>query len=310
MPTTLTRHRYALALTGAAAAWGVATVIAKRALTEIPPLTLLPIQLGISVVLLATVLVVQRQSPRWPAELRRLGLLGVLNPGISYALGLIGLTYIAASLSVLLWATEPIMILVLAWWILGDRITKPVVIGASLALAGVLLVVFEPGSQGQPVGVVLTLLGVAACAIYTVVTKKWMVAESTLQVVALQQASALVFAVLLLAVSAVTGYHASSPTISAEAWLSALASGALYYAAAFWLYLTGLRSINAATAGLYINLIPVFGIAASYALLGERLSARQWLGAMLIVTTMFVVIRNQAVASSQAASGGNDALRT
>jgi hypothetical protein len=31
---------------------------------------------------------------------------------------------------------------------------------------------------------------------------------------------------------------------------------------------------------------------------------------MLIVTTMFVVIRNQAVASSQAASGGNDALRT
>ncbi|MDF2730465.1 MAG: hypothetical protein K0T01_2252, partial [Acidimicrobiia bacterium] len=44
------------------------------------------------------------------------------------------------------------------------------------------------------------------------------------------------------------------------------------------------------------NLIPVFGIAASYALLGERLSARQWLGAVLIVTTMFVVGRNQYVA--------------
>ena len=103
---------------------------------------------------------------------------------------------------------------------------------------------FEPGSQGQPVGVALTLLGVAACAIYTVVTKKWMVTESTLQVVALQQASALVFAVLLLAVSALVGYWGSSLTISVEAWLSALISGALYYAAAFWLYLTGLRRIE------------------------------------------------------------------
>jgi probable blue pigment (indigoidine) exporter len=137
--------------------------------------------------------------------------------------------------------------------------------------------------------VALTLLGVAACAIYTVITKKWMVAESTLQVVALQQASALVFAVLLLGVSALAGYGAASVTISAEAWLSALVSGALYYAAAFWLYLTGLRRTNAATAGLYINLIPVFGIAASYTLLGERLSSRQWIGAILIVTTMFVV---------------------
>ncbi|MET0696238.1 MAG: DMT family transporter [Acidimicrobiia bacterium] len=300
MLPTLTRHRYALALTGAAAAWGVATVIAKRALTEIPPLTLLPIQLGISVALLATVLVLQRQGLTFPAELRRLGLLGVLNPGISYALGLIGLTYIAASLSVLLWATEPIMILLLAWFILGDRITKGVVIGASLALTGVLLVVFEPGGQGQPVGVALTLLGVAACAVYTVITKKWMISESTLQVVALQQVSALTFAFLLLGVSAAAGYQATSLSFSAEAWLSALASGALYYAAAFWLYLTGLRRINAATAGLYINLIPVFGIAASYVLLGERLSARQWLGAILIVTTMFVVIRSQSVVDSSA----------
>jgi probable blue pigment (indigoidine) exporter len=309
VPPTLVSRRYALALTGAAAAWGVATVIAKRALTEIPPLTLLPIQLGISVAILTTVLVVQRQALTFPAEVRRLGLLGVLNPGISYALGLIGLTFIAASLSVLLWATEPIMILLLAWLVLGDRITKRVVVGALLALAGVLLVVFEPGSQGQPVGVALTLLGVAACAVYTVVTKKWMVTESTLQVVALQQASALVFAVLLLAVSALVGYGGPSLTISVEAWVSALISGALYYAAAFWLYLTGLRRINAATAGLYINLIPVFGIAASYALLGERLNARQWLGAILIVATMFVVIRNQSAASPQAAPTLDD-LRT
>ena len=293
MLATTAPRRYVVALTAAAAAWGVATVIAKRALVEIPPLTLLPIQLAVSVALLTAVLLIQRQSLTWPPELRRLGLLGILNPGISYALGLVGLTYIAASLSVLLWATEPIMILLLAWWILGDRMTRPVGIAALVAFAGVLLIIFEPSNGDHPLGVALTLLGVAACAVYTVITRKWMVTESTLQVVTLQQASALLFAVLLLGIAGLIRGHNPFPAVSAGAWISAVTSGALYYAAGFWLYLTGLRRIPAGTAGLFINLIPVFGIAASYALLGERLSARQWLGAVLIVTTMFVVGRNQ-----------------
>ena len=306
MQTMTPRRRYVLALIGAAAAWGIATVIAKRALSEIPPLTLLPIQLAVSVALLSIVLVVDRNRLTWPAGLRRLGLLGILNPGISYALGLVGLTLITASLSVLLWATEPIMIILLAWLILGDRITKPVVLAACLAFAGVLLVVFEPGGQGQPLGVALTLLGVAACAIYTVVSRKWMAAESTLQIVALQQASALLFAIVLLAAMALTRQAPEIAGISMTASISTFTSGPFYYAVAFWLYLTGLRHTPAAIAGLYINLIPVFGIAASYVLLGERLSGRQSVGAIIIVTTMFVVVRGrpQTVHSGQKSRKG------
>lgn len=302
MLEALSRRRYALALTAAAACWGIATVIAKRALAEIQPLTLLPIQLGASVALLTALLLLQHNRLTWPAELRRLGLLGVLNPGIAYALGLLGLSYITASLSVLLWATEPIMILALASWILGDQITKPVALGACVALAGVLLVVFEPGSHGQAIGIALTLFGVAACAIYTVISRKWMASQSTLQIVAMQQASALIFALLLIAGVAVAGGVTPITDISTTAWISAVASGALYYAAAFWLYLTGLRRLPAAVGGLFINLIPVFGIAASYALLGERLTPRQWLGSLLIVATMFVIVGRQ---SRNAPNGGS-----
>jgi drug/metabolite transporter (DMT)-like permease len=59
----------------------------------------------------------------------------------------------------------------------------------------------------------------------------------------------------------------------------------LYYALAFWLYLTGLRRIPAALAGLFLNLIPIFGVGTGY-LLGERLSSLQALGALLIVTAV------------------------
>ena len=44
------------ALTLAAAAWGLGTVVSKRALDEIPALTLLPIQLAASLVVLAVLM--------------------------------------------------------------------------------------------------------------------------------------------------------------------------------------------------------------------------------------------------------------
>jgi len=53
MPSSSSRRRSLLALTLAAACWGVGTVVSKRAIEEIPPLTLLPIQLGASLAALA-----------------------------------------------------------------------------------------------------------------------------------------------------------------------------------------------------------------------------------------------------------------
>ncbi|MEX1125231.1 MAG: DMT family transporter [Acidimicrobiia bacterium] len=290
MLAMLARHRYSLSLTAAAASWGVATVISKRAVEEIPPLTLLPIQLTVSVGMLAVLLRAQGLRVNWSPQMRRLGAMGVLNPGVSYALSLLGLTYITASLSVLLWAVEPLLILVLAWWLLGDPITRPLALASTLALVGVILVVFERGSGGQLTGITLTLAGVAACAVYTVISRKLMVADSTLAVVAVQQSYALVFSVALLGATILTGMSTPLTDVSAEAWISAAVSGILYYAVAFWFYLTGLRRVPAGTAAVFINLIPVFGIAAGHVLLNERLTGRQWLGAILTVVAVGVIV--------------------
>ena len=83
-----------------------------------------------------------------------LGRLGLLNPGLAYALGLIGLTTITASLYVLLWALEPLMILVLAAWFLRERITPAFIVLSLIAVAGMVLIVYDPSSSsGQLIGV-------------------------------------------------------------------------------------------------------------------------------------------------------------
>ncbi len=84
-------------------------------------MTLLPIQLAASLVVL--VVLMRRQGVPLRTGLALLGRLGLLNPGIAYALSLLGLATITASLSVLLWALEPLMILLLAAWFLHERIT-------------------------------------------------------------------------------------------------------------------------------------------------------------------------------------------
>jgi len=87
-------------LTLAAASWGVGTVVSKRAVEEIPPFTLLPIQLAASLAVLLVLMLVSGMPLRGSPPI--LSRLGILNPGIAYALGLAGLTWISASLSVLL----------------------------------------------------------------------------------------------------------------------------------------------------------------------------------------------------------------
>lgn len=90
-------------LVAATACWGVGTVVTKQVLDDVPPLTLLPIQLTASCLFLLTALRVRRERVVWTPQTARLTAFGVLNPGLAYALGLLGLASISASMSVLLW---------------------------------------------------------------------------------------------------------------------------------------------------------------------------------------------------------------
>jgi drug/metabolite transporter (DMT)-like permease len=110
-----------IALVLAAACWGGATVITKHVLTDILPLTLLVLQLIVSVCFLWTIVLGQRLRLPRRREILRLGGIGLLNPGLAYTFSLLGLARTTASMSALLWAAEPILILGLAAALLRER---------------------------------------------------------------------------------------------------------------------------------------------------------------------------------------------
>ena len=45
--------------------------------------------------------------------------------------------------------------------------------------------------------------------------------------------------------------------------------------------------------GLFLNLIPIFGVGGAYLFLGERLTVVQWIGGTLILLAVVMVLRGQ-----------------
>jgi drug/metabolite transporter (DMT)-like permease len=289
-------RRDLLALVLAAICWGVGTVTSKAALDEVPPLTLLPIQLAVSLVILGVLMRRQGISFRSDGS-PLLGRLGLLNPGAAYALSLLGLASITASLSVLLWALEPLMILFLAGWFLHERITLSFIALSLVAVGGVAVILYDPGaSAGQVIGVVLTLAGIACCAAYSVITRRWIPdAKETSQVILAQQAHALAFALVLVVLVGFAGGAISPSSLTPLGVASAIGSGALYYAGAYWFYLGALRHVPVSYAALSFYLIPIVGVTAGALLLGERLDPHQWAGAAIVLSAILFIIRQPAV---------------
>lgn len=301
-------------LVAAAACWGIGTVVSKQAVAELPPMTLLSAQLATSVGFLFVVARLRGQ-PRPPiARTPLLARLGLLNPGLAYALSLAGLTQISASLAVLLWATEPILILALAGPFLSERLGFPVIGPTAVAVGGLLLVVFDPAAHGSLLGVALTVAGVVACAVYSVALRRWLPAatDSTLDVVQGQQRYALGLSLLVVAGLALTGQAIVPTPPSAFAITSAVASGLLYYSFAYLCYLSAVRTMPVSVAAASFYLIPIFGVAGAW-LAGERLQPIQWLGAILVVASVAVITSvrqpSSAAASAQIAMTPSAASR-
>jgi drug/metabolite transporter (DMT)-like permease len=293
------RDRAALIL--AATCWALGTVVSKVALDDVPPLTLLPLQLAASVTVLAALMRI-RGIPFRTGAPPLLGRLGLLNPGLAYALSLVGLTSITVSTSVLLWALEPLLILLLAGIVLGERVTPAIVALSLVAFAGVAIVIVDPGAgPGALVGVALTAVGVGCCAVYTVVARRFLPdAPETSSVVLSQQAHALGLALVVAVLLGLAGGGIRATGLTAAGLASAIASGVLYYAAAYWFYLGALRHVPAAVAASSFFLIPVIGLAAGGLLLHERLQPHQWAGAAIVLLAVLAILR-QTVARPSAA---------
>jgi drug/metabolite transporter (DMT)-like permease len=221
----------------------------------------------------------------------------LLEPGLTITFAVLGLRLTTASMTTLIFAAQPALVVALAWLMLGERLSRQQAAFGLIALAGVLLIAaadLARGGAGSALGNLLVGASLICCSIYLVISRRLALVFEPVLLVALQQTMGLAWAVVTWPAELLSLSANNLAGLRPEAWGWAAASGVTYYALGFWFYVAGLKQASASLAALFLSLTPVFGVTGAYLALGERLGTGQWIGAALILGAVVAIARPPA----------------
>ncbi len=195
--------------------------------------------------------------------------------------------------------TTPIFAAVLAVLLLRERLSYALVLALLTAIVGTVCFIglptdTVPGTDLSLLGIGCGLVAGAAFAVVTI----------TGRVLARRSAPPMIFT----AVGFMVGASILLPFASGECvevlsnwhlWPVLLYLGAASTALAYILYVSGIRRVRTATAGAAATLAePGIATFLAFAVVGERLQALDWMGAMLLLAALILLLYSEASATS------------
>ena len=216
----------------------------------------------------------------------------MLEPGLAYAVGVPGLALTTAGNASVISAMEPVFIVGFAWAKFSVR-PRPAVVGATLAAVAGVVMLSAPDLMGTGAGSLagdlLVLIGTAFAARYVLGSSRLVATMSPLALTTLATIDGTA-RLPATTIALLSGYEHLPTAVPLKMLLLAILSRLVQYALAFWLYLVGLRHLPVGTAGLFLALSPIFGVAGGMIFLGERATTLQLAGALLIIVAVMALV--------------------
>ncbi len=211
----------------------------------------------------------------------------------------IGLRSTTATTASLLNATTPVLILLLGWVVLGERLTATVVAGVVVALAGAVYIVTrgQPGSLvhwAMEAGDLLILLGTLSWAVYTVLLR-WRPAG--LPPLPFLCAIAVLGALVSLPMALVESASGSTIQWSWPVAASLLYIGICATVLGYICWNRGVEVLGASRAGPFMYLMPVYTPLMGWLFLGERVEGYHLAGIALIFAGILLTRRDARTAA-------------
>ncbi|PPF42342.1 EamA family transporter [Pseudoclavibacter sp. AY1F1] len=222
-------------------------------------------------------LLVARKLPKGAWWWRAL-VLGTINMSAFFALVYVASQLLPSSIASMIMAASPIVMMVFAVSMLGERLRLLPVIGAATGLLGVVLMLASGTSTIDWRGVLASVAAMALASFGFVLVKRWGSTVEILPLTAWQLAGGglVLLPVALVIEGPMPSYDV--PAIAALAYVG-LVSTALAYLAWF----SGLKHLTAGTTGLIGLLNPVTGVVLGTLLAGETLGWQQGAGMGLVL---------------------------
>jgi drug/metabolite transporter (DMT)-like permease len=210
---------------------------------------------------------------------------GAVAPGLIFT----ALSQTMVNNVILIGRIEPPLILSLSVWFLHNRLHRWEVVGTLVSLVGVVFTIaLQPASSPFPMsllslgqGELLTMLGVSAAAIATIMSK----ARLGHIPLGLYTVVRLVVGTVVFFVLAIVLYGAEHfrDVISPVLWQWMLLYGLVIVAIGQLCWFRGLRATTTSEAALVNSFNPIVGIASAYFILGERPLFAHYVGGSIIL---------------------------
>lgn len=225
------------------------------------------------------------------ANLKLLLIMAFLGMWICGALVYLALKYTSATNGTLIYSAAPIVIMVLEWLFRGRRISLREAVGIVLAVTGVVVIVTK-GSLANLLalqfnwGDLIFALCMISWATYSVLIRQK--ALQDIPVMMLFAALAGLGALLLFPFSVMEMIFVAPLPTSMPAWLSIAGVAIVASVLAFSTYQYGIKMVGASIAGLFMYLLPPYGVFMAVVFLGEELHAYHFMGFIPIMAGLIL----------------------
>jgi len=235
-------------------------------------------------------------------------LIGVCGQVAAQLLVTWGVGIAPASNAALLALTLPVVTALMAFFILGERMTAVRWVSFALAIVGVLQCsgidwqALDFTERGFLTGNLLIMGGVCGSAFYNVYSKRLLKRYTPLEVL-LYSYYAVVATLLPVAVLLEPSGFAALPDFGTRAWIGLLLLAVFQYGLSMVMFLNVLSRLDATQAALSNYLIPFFGVLIAWIVLDERLTPAMVAGGVLVLaSTLLVTVYEERVAARQHAA--------
>lgn len=209
--------------------------------------------------------------------------LGTLNIGIFFPLLFVAAARLPGGVAATLGAAQPILVTVLAVFVLGERLSVWRLGWGIVGVAGVGLVVLGPGAGFDPVGIAAGILGAASMGTGVILVKKWGLPPGIGPIGFASWQLSAGGLVLLLPTLLIEGVpaHVNAPGIAGYLWLGGI-GGLLAYT----LWFRGLSRLPVTASALLGLLSPLVAAGLGIVFAGESLNLAQIAGFVLALAAL------------------------
>ncbi len=268
---------------------GAAMVATRYVISQTDPASLALLRYGIGTLGLIPPVLLIRRVRFARRDLLPIALLGIGQFGILIALLNYGLQFIGSGLGALLFATFPILTMILAAALRLEPLTIAKTAGALLTIAGVGLAVSDNAvlpdlSTENLLGVIAVLASAFTGAVCSVFYRPYLEKYPPLQVSVFAMLASVLFLILP---AAAEGFFLRLPEFTTMGWLAVLFIG-FCSSLGYYTWLLALKHATPTRVALFLALGPVTATALGAAMLGEPVTPLFLTGLAAVIAGLWV----------------------